>query len=75
MTVNIFHHHDRTIDHHTNANGESPNDIKFALSPYHFIMMKAKSADSGRTSVTMKRAPHIRQEHDQDNEDKNRAFP
>ena len=30
-----------------------PNDIRFALSPYHFIMMKAKSAASGRMSVTM----------------------
>ena len=30
-----------------------PSDIRFALSPYHFIMMKAKSAASGSTSVTM----------------------
>ena len=30
-----------------------PNDIRLALRPYHFIMMKAKSAASGRMSVTM----------------------
>ena len=30
-----------------------PSDMRFALKPYQRIMMKAKSAASGRTSVTM----------------------
>ena len=43
-------------------------------SPYHFIMMKAKSAASGSTSVTMSALRTSAKQHDEDDEDEDRAF-
>ena len=51
-----------------------PNDIRFALRPYHFIMMKAKSAASGRTSVTMSALRTSASSTIENDEDENRAF-
>ena len=48
--------------------------MKFALRPYHFIMIKAKSAASGKTSVTMMALRTSAEQNDENNKHENRAF-
>jgi len=47
MAINVFDHYDRRIDHHADAYGEAPREVRLAESPEYHMRMKATSIQKG----------------------------
>ncbi len=72
--MNVFHHHDRAIDHHADADGEPAERHEIRAQPVPFHHDEGEERGQRQDERDDERAAHIGQQHDEDDEDEDRAF-
>ena len=74
MAVDVFHHHDRAIDHHADADGEAAERHEVRAQPIPFHHDEGEERGQRQDERDDDRAAHVGEQHDEDDEHEDRAF-